>query len=260
VTFANPIAVWHESYIYSENLIITLDEDNALFRGEFVFHSAPLAERHFPNASAYVQIPIWIPTNAHPMQTNLVTFLETFPTNGFYDLNDGNRPILDQTIGLKIAAEENDLPRSNRFGMFTQHDRTARLPVSNKYMRKDVYELYFFNWIDHKILTEGTKVTLNYKQPLIKTGDKALLFYVPIFRNIQPDELNSNIDRYRITIRAPEGYELVPHSTHEYHASPSKTELIIKPKHGTPIVVELKSVANQGIDPTLKTPVDSVND
>lgn len=234
-TSAN-LVVFPISYTASENLRIDLDEDEAHISGEFEFDIPDRLLR----ASA-VRIPVWLPAHTQPDQTNLKTLLETVSFQGMEQiaLNKQSRAVLDQTIGLSAEANgqllDYDRLYTYEYGALL---RDGYSPV--KYWRPGVNEARFLAKVDRKRIDEGKlRIDVKYRQPLIKSEGRTLLFYVPLFDNTGFPGHEKRPHNYIISVQCPDGFKLVAKSKLNYHETPKSTRLVISPEDQQVILVEL---------------------
>jgi len=222
----------------AENLSIMLEDDSAFVSGEFEFVYS--AEFNWFTTAA-VQIPVWLPAQAGPGQTNLAALLKIHDFEGIEGgkSDDDIYSALDKTIGLgvKVNGAALECPLIETYG-YDSLLRTEHFPVS--YWRPGVVEARFYAPIDHDKLSVNTvHLTVQYRQPLIITGGRTLLFYVPFFDKVEVPPNRTASHEYTITVQCPEGYLLVPRTRLAYHAPATPTRLVIAPKDQQVILVEL---------------------
>ena len=240
---ANPSIIFHESYIESEDLTITVDGEYANFLGNFVFRSSRNAPENETELAACIEVPIWVPAHSDEVNGPIARFLATFPTKKLAWIKPETRPLVDEVIGLTIKAGDKLVPYKT-FPSYAYGERG----VSRAWTRQDVRCVYFREFFDSSSLKDGAKIVLTYRQPLIRVGEKRLLFYVPIFRNLSPELLRMNLKNYHITVQCSPGETLSATSELTYYAANSSHQLHVLPEHERAIEIEIEK-ADQPSDP-----------
>jgi hypothetical protein len=247
LVFANSYIGTHKTYTVSENLFIDLNKDEAIVSGQFIFRSATHADRHHSSEPALLTVPVWIPIPAHLTQD----------VSRLKDLAYRYHRNLAEKIDLKVSINEKAITYTD-FSASVYRD-SAEEDENKKDIRNNVYAAEFTASFNSAVLTNDVRVSLSYKQPLIKSDGETLLFYVPFLLNMKERYLEENSDNYRITVRCSDGYEIHMKSDVTFPVPPTTKEIVIMPQHRKQILVELKKKANQSSEPTLKTPGDSVD-
>jgi len=236
----------HESYIESEDLTIIVNGEYADFIGKFVFRSAPYAPGYNPKGPGLILLPIWVPAHSDDPNSSIARFLAKFPTEMYAWIKPETRSLVDEVVGLTIKVEDKVLPY-NRFSPWKYGSRE----IPRTWTRQDVLCVIFSEIFDSSSLKDGTKVVLTYRQPLIRTGEKRLLFYVPIFSNLTPEQIMKNRRNYCITVQCPSSEHLRATSELSYCAATSSNQLRILPENERAIEIEIEKADKS----TLQTPV-----
>jgi hypothetical protein len=233
---ANPVIPSPISYTVSEDLNIALDEYNASISGSLDFHFIfGLQTRPI------VQIPVWLPAKAETAQTNLIAFLDALSFEGSetFIIDAEYRSLIDGAIGMHVEADGVALKSVWLQALdYEELMHTALYPAS--YWRAGVVEAKLVVPVEPEVVSDmEMHLTVQYRQPLIKTGGRTLLFYVPLFDRMWASSDDRTSNDYYITVQCPEGFKLVPRSQFSYHEPPNATTLIIAPKDSEIILVEL---------------------
>jgi hypothetical protein len=227
------------SFTASENLFIDLDEKEANILGVFEFD---IQKRKRLMRESTVRMPLWLPAHAQPDQKNLRMLLETVSFQGkkLIGLNWKSRAVLDEVIGLQVEANGQSLDYQD--GLYT-YEYDALLSEGyypKKYWRPGVNEAVFIAKLDNKLIADGKlRIDVQYRQPLIKSEGRTLLFYVPFFDYTGFPGYEKRPHKYKITIKCPEGFSLAARSKHNYHETPTATQMVISPQDQQVILVEL---------------------
>jgi hypothetical protein len=242
---ANPSILVHQAYIESEDLEISIDDDTASFVGNFVFRSAPYAPGHSEDGAAVIQVPIWIPANCSDDKSALGRFLAMFPTNRLAWIKNDTKPLVDEVVGLTIKVSDKEVPYET-FSPCAYGERS----FPRAWARQDVRCLIFREFFDRSALRDGAKISLTYHQPLVRVGEKRMLFYVPIFRNLSYEEWRKHAKDYRIVVKCSSGEVLRATSELLYHTQPREDRLVIRPENEQAIEIDIEKKANKTPEPT----------
>ena len=227
MVFSNISIDSHQTYPVSENLIIELDNDNAVISGEFIFRTAPHAQHHNLDHSGHVRVPIWLPIPEHRLHD----------TNALKNLVLNSTKKLTDILAFQIEIN-GTTPEIFWFDAFDEDPFDQ--DESSKHIRNDVLEVLCMIPLRSATLTNDVRVTVSYKQPLIKKDQETILFYIPFLHNVEKAYLEAHANEYHISVQCPSEYELIPMSKLEYHTPSTSTNLHIIPQHEQPIEVVLK--------------------
>lgn len=199
-TAANPIVISHRVYIAAETLDVTISQSEAKVAGTFLLASVANQDQLAKKSDVLLQIPIWFPSPDLAVHKNAKAFWATFKTDRLNYLNDENRRVLDDVIGLQLTIGKERI-ECKTFSVFTTDGPSSeRLP--KEWHHAGFCCLLFHFEFSPDLLKRSHSLSIGYRQPLLSEGHTSRFVYVPFFHNLPSGSSTDDIAKYSITVTA----------------------------------------------------------
>jgi hypothetical protein len=114
-------------YIAAETLDVTISQSEAKVAGTFLLASVANQDQLAKKSDVLLQIPIWFPSPDLAVHKNAKAFWATFKTDRLNYLNDENRRVLDDVIGLQLTIGKERI-ECKTFSVFTTVRQASDCP------------------------------------------------------------------------------------------------------------------------------------
>jgi len=203
IASANPVVISHRVYIASEKLNVTISQREAKVSGSFLLASVANQDQLEHRSNVRVQVSIWFPSSESAVDEKTKLFWRTFRPDVLNYLNEKNRPVLDEVIGLRVSIGKEPV-KCETFSVFTTDG-----PSSDRLSKESHHDgfccLVFHFEFGPALLKRSQSLSISYQQPLLSEGVAGRFVYVPFFHNLPKGATTVDIKKYSLTLKASPG-------------------------------------------------------
>ncbi len=233
----NPVTSW--TYIWQEQLEITVSDSEAVLKGTFRFRYAGKPEEFQKMLGVTLFVPVWFPEQ-NRTDPRVTEFWRAFNRNEKNHITPGNSTAFEEALGLRVNIGES--PQSiYEFAALTTNawkGQYSREWETFQTVQEPGFSCLVFEFLRAAdMLRKQLPVTITHRQPLLQTPGGGVFFYCPIFDRLPAHISTLNTNNYAITIKAGAGCSLNGVMGKSSLALESGQSMTLSPQDHTPILI-----------------------